>query len=318
MSNTPIFDYRDIQEIVERISGAPRKSKIVTPSPIIMKGATTAASLYGALIYVVGKGIIGQLLDYFEYKTASGEEYWHITYGITALYARLTENLIVPVAIGGFMAPDLLPIIKARKPTLLEFRHVLGEMPNVPKDTITNLEHIWSGEENGIILIDPYRLLGRSPREIERELVTVKSQLGRLQLLYSNLLKNYEREKSRRQTAESQLTQLKLMVDELRNKVLVLQEAVTSNEQELLEIYNRIHSLHRRISMEEMSKLQYENALDEMQGIMENTLKMLSMIKQSLGQLFEVQEEAGISPEQIAQQVQQQAGGEEEQEGGGE
>lgn len=287
----PNFDYDDVLEIVRRVGGSRTRMRLSSPAPIVMKSTTTSPTLYGIIIYVVGKGVVGQLLDYFEYKTRDGEVYWHITYGIVSLYAKISDRLIIPVSVAGFLTPDVLFFIKSRRPRLLEFRHVLGEMPNVPRDTIVNLEQIWSGEENGVLIIDPYRLLGRSPAEIEREVVQVKSQLGQLKMLYASLLKRYETERSRRVTAEGQVAQLKDVVEDLRLRVSTLQEAVTTNEQQLLEIYNRLHALQRRLQLEGVTRTEYESAIEDMESILSNSLKMLSRIKSGLEELFAIKEE---------------------------
>lgn len=302
--------------LVEAKLYAPERLEPV--KPIIPVRTTTSASLYGVLIYIYPDKLIGQLLDYYEYTTVDGHRVWHITYGISALYIKIADDLIIPAGLTGFITPDMYDIIKTRKPMVLESRHAFGELPQVPVETMVNLEHVWSGKSN-ILIIDPHGILGRRPSDIENAYIRVARQVDMLRKMYSAAMGELEYEKSRRISAENQLVVYRTLVDQMRAKLTTLQEAFANNEQQLLELYNRLHGLHRRVLNEAQARIEYETMLDETRTVISNTLNMMKMLQNYITEIIGggmQQTQTPPAPPQPSQAEEEEEEGEEGEEEG--
>lgn len=308
----------DVDSIVDEFTLPP--ARIQPVKAVVPVRTTTSASLYGVLIYVYPDRILGQLLDFYEYTTVDGHRVWHITYGVSALYVRLGEDVILPIGLTGFMTPDMYDLIKVRKPMVLEFRHVFGELPQVPVDTIVNLEQVWSGEVN-VLIIDPHRILGKNPKELEDAYVKAMRQLDSLRKLYSSVLGELENEKSRRVTAENQMVVYRSLVYEMRSKLSTIQEALAKNEQELLELYNRMHMLHRRVTSEAQARIEYEALLDDARSVIGSMLSSVKILNNYVNDVLRsiaqpAAQQAGARASGEEEEGEEEEGGEEVSEGG--
>ncbi|RLE86397.1 MAG: hypothetical protein DRJ67_07340 [Thermoprotei archaeon] len=249
------------------------------------------STLLGVWIYVPGEGLIGQYLGHHEY-TLDGEQVWDIDYGIYALYARVAERLVVPVA-AGVIVPGAEELLRYGAP--YEFVHRLGTLRAVPRRRIWNLELVESGREQATILVvDLHELMPEPPTaDVVDYLVRTRTRLRVTSRLYAELARAYEDLRVERDRAMAQARAALSLVARWRTTVATLSSVVMELESNMERMAHRLHQLTDRVRRRDVTIEALQGELEEMQATLAAVMERYREVRREVERAAEEVERRG-------------------------
>lgn len=264
----------------------------MTAGPVVIRPSGAGLTLYGLPVKVEGVGVVGQYLGHSVF-TVSGpdgapEEMWEIVYGVTELFAKVEVDgavALVPIAVNGVLTPDGVRLLDSGAvQQLFEHKRVLGTLI-VPRKALINLEDAMSGRDL-VLRVDPYGV--EVPGDVRRRIAELGRQLEHVRRAYSALIAEYEREKSRREIAESQLNEVLVVMESLKGRLAAVQSTVAAAESSLLDMWSRMRALTSRAATERQLREQLTALLDDISSSVEAARQALQGVRSIISEALEL------------------------------